>query len=314
MLSPLIALCSLSLARAVALSGAHQQFVELAAAGKGVIKLNSTLFDILTSANRNWSASVLLTSLDPRNGCDPCKDFDPSWKAVARAWSQAPQVHCDTHFFGLVDFVDSPSVIRRLGLKAAPTLYNYPPTEGPRATGKSDYWAYDFSTHGWEPGPLAEQLSNVTPVPIPYSPPFPWDRWATIGAGVLTVALAIRLRIPFLWTVWPWAISTIVFSLIMTSGYMFTRIRDSPWMGRDGGWIAIGKQAQFGREVQLIFVIYGMLAFSFVMLIMVAPRQRSALLQRLHVYFWTASIMVGYSVLVVFYKVKNKGYPFRLLL
>ncbi|KAJ6512539.1 dolichyl-diphosphooligosaccharide-protein glycotransferase [Mycena sanguinolenta] len=313
---PLIALCLASPVSAIASSNVHQRLVALAVAGGGVIKLNSTTFDLITGPARNWSASVLITSLDPRNGCEPCQGFDPSWKAVARAWSKVAQPHRDSHFFGLVDFIDSPSVIRRLGLYDAPTLYNYPPTEGPRATGKSGFWAYDFSQHGWEPAPLAQNLSNATPVPIPYGPPFPWDRWVTLAAGVVTLGVAIGLGIPFLKTVWPWAISSIVMCLVMISGYMFTRIRESPWMGRNGGWVAPGPQEQFGREVQLIFVIYATLTLSFIMLLVVVPRQQSAFAQRLHVYFWTVTILVAYSVLVVFYKVKRRslGYPFRLLL
>jgi hypothetical protein len=43
------------------------------------------------------------------------------------------------------------------------------------------------------------------------------------------------------------------------------------------------------------------------MLIMVVPHQRTALNQRLHVYFWTASIVLVYSLLVGFYKIKNTG-------
>jgi oligosaccharyltransferase complex subunit gamma len=203
---------------------------------------------------------------------------------------------------------------------------------------------------GWKPQPLAEELSKATPVPIPYSTPFAWDRWATIGAGVIALGVALRLGngITILLSIWPWAISTIFLSLVMTSGYMFTRIRESPWMGRDGGWVAPAPQNQFGREVQMVFAICacihllspiiipdsfgpdGTLAFSFVMLIMVVPRQRSALVQRVQVYGLTATIVIVYSVLIVFYKVKMRGkttvssakphsrvppgYPFRLLL
>ncbi|KAJ7790583.1 dolichyl-diphosphooligosaccharide-protein glycotransferase [Mycena olivaceomarginata] len=311
-----LALVSLSVSRTVTSSTVHQQLVALAATGGGVIRLNSTSFDLITAANRNWSTSIVFTSLDPRNSCEPCKGFAPSWTAVAKAWSKVPQAHRDSHFFGLVDFVDSPRVIRKLGLQDAPTVYNYPPTEGPRATRKSDYWKYDFSAHGWKPQPLAEELSKATPVPIPYSTPFAWDRWATIGAGVIALGVALRLGngMTILLSIWPWAISTIFLSLVMTSGYMFTRIRESPWMGRDGGWVAPAPQNQFGREVQMVFAIYGTLAFSFVMLIMVVPRQRSALVQRVQVYGLTATIVIVYSVLIVFYKVKMRGYPFRLLL
>jgi hypothetical protein len=68
-----LALVSLSVSRTVASSTVHQKLVALAATGGGVIKLNSTSFDLITAANRNWSASIVFTSLDPRNSCEPCK-------------------------------------------------------------------------------------------------------------------------------------------------------------------------------------------------------------------------------------------------
>lgn len=32
------------------------------------------------------------------------RDFDPSFSAVAKAWTQVPQAHRDTHFFATADF------------------------------------------------------------------------------------------------------------------------------------------------------------------------------------------------------------------
>jgi hypothetical protein len=72
LLLPLLAL-SLFLRGVAASDGTLPQFVALAAAGRGAIKLDSTTFDLLTGANRSWSASVVFTSLDPRNGCEPCR-------------------------------------------------------------------------------------------------------------------------------------------------------------------------------------------------------------------------------------------------
>ncbi|KAF7976318.1 hypothetical protein HWV62_7034 [Athelia sp. TMB] len=53
---------------------------------------------------------------------------------------------------------------------------------------------------------------------------------------------------------WVWAVGTIVTSLIMTSGYMFTRIRGMP-MSSGGHWIAPGYQSQYGQETQVVAVI-----------------------------------------------------------
>ncbi|KAJ7041799.1 hypothetical protein C8F04DRAFT_1078763 [Mycena alexandri] len=302
-------LCALSLARAGAVAAVHEELVNLAAAGRGIIKLDSTSYELLISGNRNWSASIEFTALNPLHKCGPCNQFHSSWTAVAKAWGKAPSVHRDGHFFATLDFDAGPAVFRKLGLVSAPAVYIYPPTEGPRATNNSGYWTYDFD-YGFGPERLAQQLSDLTPIPVPYVPPFNWVRWAAISGSILVLGAALCFIAP----VWMWAFGTIFTSLVMTSGFMFTRIRESPWVGDDGGWIARGAHHQFGKEVPMVFAIYATLAFSFAMLIMFVPNQHSARSQRIHVYVWSAVILLVYSVLIVFYKTKRTGYPFKLVL
>ncbi|KAJ6596910.1 hypothetical protein DFH09DRAFT_1258647 [Mycena vulgaris] len=313
LLLPFIALFSLPLTRAAATDATRQKLVALAAAGGGLIKLDSASYDLLTTPDRDWSASIEFTALDTRRRCAPCKEFNPSWNAVAKAWSKAPKAHRDNHFFATLDFDDGQTVFQKLSLSSAPVVYVYPPTEGPRATAKSSPSKYDFS-HGFEAEPLAQHLSNHTPIPIPYSAPFDWARWITIGAGLLAFAVTLRFVAPVLQSRWTWAIVSILTSLVMTSGYMFTRIRNSPFMGGDGSWIAGGFQNQYGQEVQVVALVYGTLGAAFLMLTMVIPYQTSAQRQRFQIYLWSTIIMLVYSILVVLFKVKNRGYPFRLLL
>ncbi|KAJ7063323.1 hypothetical protein C8F01DRAFT_1250878 [Mycena amicta] len=307
----LFSLLALPLALAAS-SETQQKLASLAAAGGGVIKLDADSFDLLTAPNRDWSASVHFTALDPRRRCMPCKEFNPSWNAVAKAWSKTSKAHRDHHFFATLDFDEGQTVFQKLGLSSAPVVHVYPPTEGPRASSKPPS-RYDFS-HGFEPEPLAQHLSSHTPIPIPYTAPVDWAQWITVAAGILAFAVTVRFILPILQSRWTWAIGTILIALVMTSGYMFTRIRNSPYVGGDGSWIAGGYQNQYGQEVQVIAVVYGTLGFAFLMLVMVIPYQTSGQRQRLQVYLWTTIIMVVYSILIVLFKVKNRGYPFRLLL
>ncbi|KAF7304898.1 hypothetical protein MKEN_01204100 [Mycena kentingensis (nom. inval.)] len=288
------------------------KLVSLAAAGNGVIRLDADTFDLLTTDTRDWSVSVQLTALDPRRRCMPCKEFNPSWNAVAKAWTKVTPAERDNHFFATLDFDEGPAVFQKLGLTSAPVVYNFAATTGPRASNKAPA-RYDFS-HGFEAEPLAEHLSNHTPVPIPYSPPFDWARWITAAAGLLTAAVTLRFIAPILQNKWTWAAGTIITALVMTSGYMFTRIRGAPYVGQDGSWIAGGYQNQFGQEVQVIAVVYGTLGFAFLMLTMVIPNQSTGQRQRVQVYLWTTIITLVYSILIVLFKAKNRGYPFRLLL
>ncbi|KAF9052647.1 oligosaccharyl transferase subunit OST3/OST6 family [Panaeolus papilionaceus] len=290
-----------------------EQLAQLAAAGNGIIKLDADTFDLLTSPKRTWSASVQLTALDPRRRCMPCKEFDPSFQAVAKAWSTVPQKARNEHFFATLDFDNGSSVFQKLGLSSAPIVYNYPAAEGPRKESRTTPAKYDFSD-GFEPAPLAEFLSKYTPVTIPYSAPIDFSRWITMAAGGLGAIVFLRFLFPIVNNRWSWAAGVVITSLVMTSGYMFTRIRNVPFTGPNGNWVAAGYQNQFGQEVQVVAFTYGLLAFSFLMLTLVVPYQSSPQRQRIQVYLWTGVIMIVYSVLVSLFRVKNRGYPFKLFL
>jgi len=112
-----------------------------------------------------------------------------------------------------------------------------------------------FLYSGFEAGPLAEQLSIHTPIPIPYKAPIDWSKLGTIISLIPIVALVFRFIRPVIHNRWIWAAGTVLVSLIMTSGFMFTRIRGVPYAGNDGSWIAGGYQNQFGQEVQVVSMI-----------------------------------------------------------
>ena len=115
--------------------------------------------------------------------------------------------------------------------------------------------AYKFIFRGFEAGPLAEHLSKYTPIPIPYTEPVDWSRYITIATGILSALLAVSFLSPIIQNKWTWAAGTVIVSLVMTSGFMFTRIRGVPFTGGNGDWIAQGYQNQFGQEVQVVSFI-----------------------------------------------------------
>ncbi|KAF9500853.1 oligosaccharyl transferase subunit OST3/OST6 family [Pleurotus eryngii] len=307
-LLPLLPLCW------AASKDALNTLVDLAAASNGLINLDGNTFDLLTSPKRNWSVSIQFTAMDQRRRCAPCKEFNPSWVEVAKAWTKAPKEHRDQHFFATLDFDNSQATFQKLGLQSAPVVFVYPAAEGPRQlpSGRTTPSKYDFS-HGFEAGPLAEHLSNHTPIPIPYKPPFDYAGWTLTAVGGLAFLLTLRFISPILQSRWTWAAGSIVTMLVMVSGFMFTRIRGSPFTGGDGSWIAAGYQNQYGQEVQVIAMIYGILAATIVILIVQTPKQASPNRQRMQIYAFTAANLLVYSILVTIFRVKNRGYPFKLL-
>jgi oligosaccharyltransferase complex subunit gamma len=149
-------------------------------------------------------------------------------------------------------------------------VYVYPATEGSHAVTnmKSPFIKYDFSKSvrqnparpviltfvysGFDAAPLAASLSRHTPVPIPYKAPINWNKILTVAGSILPFLLAIRYLGPALMNRWTWAFTTIVTSLVMTSGFMFVRIRGSPHSAADGSWIAGGYSNQYGQEVNVV--------------------------------------------------------------
>ncbi|KAJ7618660.1 hypothetical protein FB45DRAFT_1063265 [Roridomyces roridus] len=290
-------------------SFAHDELRALAATGGGVIKLDTSSYELLMNPNRHWSASIHFTALNPRFGCSQCKQFDPSWKAVASSWMKTTKASRDNHFFGTLDFDDGQHVFSELGIAAAPVVLFFPALEGPHSTGRSDSVKYDFS-EGFGPEPLVSFLSRYTPIAIPYSAPLDYAFMTTAFLLTITSLVALPFLLSALRNRWTWAAGSVFLSIVMTSGFMFTRIRHSPPVGRDGQWVASGPQTQYGGEVYIITALYSVLGLAFIMLTMVIPRQPA--LQRAQLYLWSLVIALVYSMLVALFKSKMH-YPFKML-
>ncbi|CCM02365.1 uncharacterized protein FIBRA_04460 [Fibroporia radiculosa] len=315
MLLPLFALFFLPFCFAASADAEHTKLVKLAAANNGVVRLDENIYNIITSPKRTWSASIQFTALDKKRRCSPCKDFDPSFSAVAKAWSTVPASERDSHFFATIDFDEAMPVFQQLGIQSAPIVQVYPAADGSRrpASGRISPTLLDFS-QGFDAAPLAEQLSAYTPVPIPYKAPIDFARIGSYLLIVLASAVTLRFIYPVLQSRWTWAAITVITSLVMTSGFMFVRIRGMPHSGPGGQWVAQGFQSQFGQEVQVVFMIYGTLSAGFLMLTLIVPNQKNPQRQRMQVYLWCGVIFVMYSVLVSLFREKNRNYPFKLLL
>jgi len=108
---------------------------------------------------------------------------------------------------------------------------------------------------GFEADVLVEELSRLTPIKVPYKPPFNWSLLGTVVMVLFTTVVSSKFILPFLASRWAWAILIICSSIIFTSGIMFVRIRGSPWVGvtkQGSSWLAGGYQNQYGMEVQVI--------------------------------------------------------------
>jgi len=261
---------------------------------------------------RTWSAAIQFTAMDKRRKCSPCKEFNPAWDTVAKAWTKAPTEHRNTHFFATIDFDNAQAVFQRLNLMSAPVVTVYPAAEGSRkpASGRTDPSKYDFS-NGFDAAPLAEQLSHHTPIPIPYQAPINWGKIASTVLSAAALLLFARFCKPVLTGRFVWVIITVIPSLAFMGGLMFVQIRGSPWEMQNGQWLAQGHSNQFGKEVQMVAIIYGALAGAFLALVLITPYVSPAR-QRVQIYTLILIIAFIYSSLLSLFRFKNRGYPFKL--
>lgn len=110
---------------------------------------------------------------------------------------------------------------------------------------------------------FAEQLSPHTPVAIPYTVPINWTAVFGVVAAIISLFIAYQvfgqIILNILSSRYIWGVASLAFILVMCAGYMFVRIRQSPYAGQvrtqNGvapSHIAAGYQNQFGAEIQIV--------------------------------------------------------------
>ena len=98
--------------------------------------------------------------------------------------------------------------------------YSYPHTSARRNSVSPPHHTHaHLSTRsGFDAGPLAEQLSAYTPVPIPYKAPIDWAKYGTAAGFTLIALSGIRVMLPILRSRWAWAAGLVLTSLVNSRG------------------------------------------------------------------------------------------------
>uniref|UniRef100_A0A1D1Z6I9 Magnesium transporter protein 1 n=1 Tax=Anthurium amnicola TaxID=1678845 RepID=A0A1D1Z6I9_9ARAE len=287
---------------------------------QGVVELNSNLYDEVTSKPRNYSIIILLTALDPAINCVPCKDFDPEFRLVARSWLGSGNIPSRI-YFGVLDFKNGREVYTKLNLNNAPTLFYFPPTTGQYAKEISEPDRYDFNRRGFEAESLASFLSHHLGTQVPVNRPLNYFAIFITLFFMLAGLALFKLMYPIILNLVQnkniWTAFSLVIILIMISGHMWNHIRSPPYILPQNGkisYIAPGFSSQLGIESQIVAIMYGVCALSFVTLIISVPKIEDRTKQRFGVYIWMGILVATFSLLFALFRMKNPGYPFRLFI
>lgn len=286
------------------------------------IKLSDPSYRELTGTPRDYTVAVLLTAMDPRYGCQLCRDFQPEWDLLSRSWTNGDKKGESRVVFGTLDFADGRDIFMSLGLQTAPVLYLFPPTVGPHAVVSPEPIRYDF-TNGAQ---AAEQVHSWVARHVPDRPhppvkrPINWMRWIStfviLSGGLTASFVAWPYVLPVIQNRTLWAAITLISILLFTSGHMFNQIRGVPYVAGDGrggiSYFASGFQNQYGLETQIVAAMYGVLALSGISLAIKVPRITDPKTQGIALVAWAGILFAVYSLLLSIFRGKNPGYPFSL--
>lgn len=79
----------------------------------GMLQLTDNLYDELTTGPRDYYAVVLLTALDPRIGCQLCREFQPEYDLLAKSWNRKHK-NGDGLFFAEMDFANARATFQKV--------------------------------------------------------------------------------------------------------------------------------------------------------------------------------------------------------
>lgn len=221
--------------------------------------------------------------------------------------------------FGRADFSRAREAFAKMKLESAPVVMHFPPTDGPLATSDDSADRYQIQ---FDPEHFASWVGQSTQIPVRWVKPINYEQ-LIFNVTVILLLLALgKLAYSRLSTsLWQnsqlWAVLVLVFIIHMNSGYMWNQIRGAPYSGQKQGKIELVSgnfQSQFVIETQIVTVLYAGCAAAFIWLTQRVPKFESETSQRLALYIGMAVFVGLYSLLINLFRIKNGGYPFRLLL
>ncbi|WBW73027.1 oligosaccharyltransferase gamma subunit Ost3 [Schizosaccharomyces osmophilus] len=279
----------------------------------GIITIAGRLFQRIVTGKQDHT-TVALFSVDATTmNCEICRLIEPQFKALAYSYKQKYGLDSGIRFV-YADFGKNKNLFEQFGIESVPNFWVFKPNTIVPIAG-------DLSS-GVDADKLAALVLKETGkgAPIIYRQD-PTKKYASLVSTVLCGAALFFTR-KILLKVFTsrkvWAAFSIITVITLSSGFMFTRIRFTPYSQRgengENLWLAGSQQYQFGAEVQVVSLIYTALTISTIFLTVIAPKVRGAKRQTLFVLFWLIVLWLGYSFLVDVFQRKMQMYPFKLLL
>lgn len=294
--------------------------------GSGVIELTDENWQPVLEGPRDYTAILMMTTRLSQVNCVLCNEMRPYYDIVALSYrlefplglpedAAEPEV-----FFFAADFVNCKLLFQKLQLSLIPKFYSL------KAQDKATNWLKDLDEYAIMGEDQQHELHKWVEkvLGIDFSLKIPKDYSQLITNVVFFVALAAIIykvynRYGAVWaTSWIWCGLSIISVLLFTTGYMFTKIRNVPYVREHStgqkDYILTGQsQMQLGAETQIVSLIYGLLTLLVVMLIKGVPKVTNPAANLIGVAVVLVLIFVVYSMLLSVFGLKGLGYPYKFL-
>ncbi|CAK9441586.1 uncharacterized protein LODBEIA_P54540 [Lodderomyces beijingensis] len=306
-----------------------------------LLPVNDANYETILNGKRDYHVVVFFTSEAPQINCVLCKEIAPEFELIADSWfkdhphgvgigeGEGEEIDADGNkvepkknvFFFKSEFADSRKFFSLFGLNNIPKIFHFAPT---KAKGPNNFLKerteYQFF-QGDHKSLMVNWLSDLTG--HSYNLYIPIDRTRlviNVVVGFVGALLAKRFKkqiFGVLLSRLVWIGVSIVSVLLFTTGYMFNKIRGSPYLiehpdGRTEYFIG-GQQTQLGIETQIISFIYGLMSILVIILIKRAPEIKTPSINLILVAVISGLIFLLFSLLLSIFGLKGLGFPYRFI-
>eukprot|EP01137_Pigoraptor_chileana_P015426 Opistho-2@5222 len=283
---------------------------------KPMMKFDEAAFTkFARTAPRNYSMIVMLTALNSRHQCGPCRFVSNEFSILAESWLR--QQRPSKMYFASIDYDNAPGVFQKLDIKSVPVIMHFPARGKPTALD-----TYQIMQMGFEADNIAKFVVERTGEKIVIYRPPDYAGMLFVAAATAGCIVLAYLFVPALWETMQsarlWGFLATAWVILFLSGQMWNQIRGPPFasQGKNGEPIYIhwSSQSQFVAETWLVYVLYALTSGCLVMLIAYVPKQELAATKRISAFVFGGLFFLVLSILFLVFRTKNRGYPFRLLL
>ncbi|KAJ1940018.1 oligosaccharyl transferase subunit ost3/OST6, partial [Linderina pennispora] len=252
--------------------------------------------------------------------CGPCQELDKTLRSVARGWKRTGGDR-NRVVFGSLDVEDGEQLFSQMKIDKIPRLMIFPADTGPHKFANPQTRELNVNGKTMRAEGLAEKLSELFGVKISADVPIDYSKYLMNACTVVAVIYACTLVYKYISLQFLgrnlFTVATISFVLLMTSGYMWNRINDPPYVGQTGAQEAVlfapTNQQQYGVETQIVAATYAVCALCIVGLVRHAPRIQNQD-QRIFITFaFVVALIMTFSYLNSVFRIKMQGYPYKLL-